>query len=183
MEKIKLMIIDDDPDWIEAMRLFLKSEEGMVVIATASGTHEAKDLLMDLLVDIILMDIHLSDESYDGIYLAAEISMNKSVKVIMLTSSNEDKCILDSFAAGAIHYVNKSDYRDIPAAVRLVQSSTNPTNVLLRDYSRLRERELLEMLTPNEKEVMQLIEEGYSHQQIQKMLFKSESTQPSERLN
>lgn len=176
MDKIRLIIIDDDPDWISAMKLFLKNEAGLEIVATTQCGAQAEEIIKTVPADVILMDIHLADEEHDGIFLAANLLLNHPLKIIMLTSSNEENQILDSFAAGAVNYVNKTNYREIPAAVKAAYGASTPADVLLRDYARLREREMLQMLTPTEKEIIRLLDEGYTHSQIRKMLYKSEST-------
>lgn len=176
MDKIRLMVIDDDPDWIRAMKLFLGKEEDMELTAAASSVKEAIEMVVQIPVDIILMDINLPDEDHDGISLTAELLLDRKIRIIMLTSSNEDKDVLDSFAAGAVNYVNKVNYREIPLAIRSAFGTSSPRDVLIRDYARLREIEYLSVLTPMEKEIMYLLGEGLTQSQIRKKLFKSEST-------
>jgi CheY-like chemotaxis protein len=66
-------------------------------------------------VDIILMDINLSENNMDGYMPAAEISQTKIVKIIMLTSIESEEVIRNSFTAGAVNYILKSNYTEIPS--------------------------------------------------------------------
>ncbi|KNY26547.1 response regulator transcription factor [Pseudobacteroides cellulosolvens] len=176
MDKIKVMLVEDDPDWIKVMANYLNNEEDICVTATATNKNEAVILASNLKVDIILMDINLDGNKYDGIYAAAEINMVNEAKIIMLTSLHEKDIIIDSFTAGAINYISKRDFTQIPNTIRSSLRQFNPMEVLLNEYGRLKEEEQLNSLSISEKEVFKLLAKGYTNSQIEKELYKSRST-------
>ncbi len=176
MDKIKVAIVEDDPVWLSSMIFFLNSQEDLTVVANASTKDDAVEMARNNDVDIILMDINLTENNLDGIYAAAEISQFKEVKIIMLTSLEDNEVITSSFTAGAINYISKNNYNDIPAAIRSVHNKVSPMEILLKEYSRLKEEEQLSVLSNAEKEIIDLVQKGYSQSKISDMLFKSPGT-------
>lgn len=180
MDKIKVAIVEDDPVWLSSMVFFINNEPDLKVIATASNKQAAVEMAREHDMDIILMDINLTENNIDGIYAAAEISQFKQVKTIMLTSLESEEVITNSFTAGAINYVSKKNYADIPGAIRSIYNKTSPMEVLLKEFSRLKEEEQLSCLSNAEKEILDLVEKGYSQSKISSILYKSPGTLKSQ---
>ena len=180
MDKIKVAIVEDDPVWLSSMVFFINNEPDLTVIATASNKQAAVEMAREHDMDIILMDINLTENNTDGIYAAAEISQFKQVKIIMLTSLESEDIITNSFTAGAINYVSKKNYTDIPGAIRSIYNKTSPMEVLLKEFSRLKEEEQLSSLSNAEKEILDLVEKGYSQSKISSILYKSPGTLKSQ---
>jgi two-component system, NarL family, response regulator DevR len=178
MDKIRIAIVEDDPSWMELMTDFLNKEEDFTVVGKAFNKDEAIQLMIELSsgIDIILMDINLSENKYDGISTALEIFENWKIKIIMLTSLSGDDLIKDSFSAGAVNFVSKENYRDIPGIIRSALRETSPMEILLDDYRKMKENAMLSKLSPSEKELYMLASEGYSRTQIQQKLYKTENT-------
>ncbi|MDB5054454.1 MAG: DNA-binding response regulator [Bacilli bacterium] len=176
MNKIKILIVEDDLDWLRLMTCFLNNEHDFIIVGTASNKEDALQLVKTEDIDVILMDINLSENNYDGIYAASEICQIKKVKVIMLTSLIEHETITQSFTAGAVNFIHKTRFQEIPAAIRLAVHPFSPIEVLLKDYHRLKHEEELKPLTQSEREVFELVEKGYTRSQMEQKLFKSEST-------
>lgn len=176
MSQIKVFLVDDDPEWLSAMKIFLGNLSDIIVVGVAATKDEAINMAQTMDIDVILMDINLNETRYDGIYAAAEISRLKEVKILMLTSLNEKEIILNSFIAGAVNYIPKSQYREIPAAIRKTYYNRSPVEIVLKDYSRLKEAELLQDLSKSEREIFELAEQGYSQTQISENLHKSIQT-------
>jgi len=179
VDKIKVAIVEDDPVWLSSMVFFINSEPDLTVIATASNKQAAVEMAREHDMDIILMDINLTENNTDGIYAAAEISQFKQVKIIMLTSLESEDIITNSFSAGPINYVSKKNYTDIPGAIRSIYNKTSPMEVLLKEFSRLKE-EQLSCLSNAEKEILDLVEKGYSQSKISSILYKSPGTLKSQ---
>lgn len=176
MDKIRLIIVEDDPNWIAAMTLFLELEEDLEIVAVAKSYDEAIETCISTDADVILMDINLSENELSGIYATAEILCHKEIKIIMLTSLLNELIIRSAFAAGAVNYVLKTAYKSIPSVIRQTLQSITPNEVLARDYLRLRIQEILSPLTSTEKEVFQMLSEGKSKKDIADSLFISENT-------
>lgn len=177
MNRIHILLVEDDPDWIKSMTYFLNSQEDMMVAGAAASPEKAVEIAQILSFDIVLMDIQLTPGRLDGIYTAAEIIERKpETKIIMLTSRGDERVITESFTAGAVNYIEKSRYQELPAAIRAAVLHPGSMEVLLKEFARLKREEQLRSLTPAEREVFELLEEGYTHSQMEKKLFKTEST-------
>lgn len=176
MNHIKIFLVEDDPDWIKAMTAFLNKEEDLLVVGSASSSEEAVRLAQTLTFDIILMDIQLSDNGLDGIYAAVEILEIRPAKIMMLTSLTDEHVITQAFTAGAINYLDKTRFKELPHAIRNAHHHPYVMETLLKELSRLKREEQLNELTVAEREVFELIEEGYTQAQIERKLYKAEST-------
>lgn len=169
-------MVEDDPVWLKIMTGFLNTFPDLDLVGTATSKNEALQLIMDVTADIILMDINLSENKRDGITAALEILEKTKVRIIMLTSLEEEELITDSFAVGAVDYISKDNYMEIPTIIRRLVRRLSPQEVLLKDYARLKKEEQLKELTIAEREVFNLIEKGYSLTQIEEIMFKSHNT-------
>ncbi|MBB6669810.1 response regulator transcription factor [Cohnella nanjingensis] len=176
MNRIRLLLVEDDPDWIKAMSAFLNREEDLLIVGAATNAEEALQLARTLDFDVVLMDVHLSETGRDGIYAAMEMLEIRPMRVVMLTSDTDEKTMTDAFTAGAVQYLEKSRYRELPHAIRGVYHHPGAMEALLKEFARLKREEQLKPLTPAEREVYEMIERGYTHPQIEKRLYKAEST-------
>ncbi len=176
MDKIQVMIVEDDPAWIKILNSFLSQEEDIFVKASANSKDEAVRLAIDIKIDVIIMDINLSENLKDGVVAALEIKEFSDSKIIMLTSYNDDELIKDSFEVGAVDYLLKEDYLDLPNTIRKTYNNRSSIQVILNDYARLKKDERLRELTTAEKEVFELIEQGLSQSQIATKLSKTNNT-------
>ncbi|GAA3402920.1 response regulator [Paenibacillus hodogayensis] len=178
MSPWRVLIVEDDPDWIKAMTVFLNKEEDLLVVGAATSREEASKLAGTLEFDVALMDICLTPGRVDGIYAAMELieARQGQVKVIMLTSLDDESVITQAFTAGAVQYVVKSEYRTLPQTIRGAVRGVNPLEALLKEFARLKREEQLRELTGAERELFELLEEGYTQPQIGRRLFKAEST-------
>ena len=176
MSKIKVFLVDDDSQWLRTMQIFLGNFPDLTVVGTATTRKEAVRKALSLAIDVILMDINLTETRYDGIFAAAEICQFKPVKILMITSFDDEDIILNAFAAGAVNFIPKTQYQVIPEAVRATYHNRSPIEIVLRDYSRLKEAEQIQSLTRSEREILALAERGLSRTQISRTLHKSEQT-------
>jgi DNA-binding NarL/FixJ family response regulator len=176
MSKIRVALVEDEINWLKMMTNYLNKDDSIIVVGTATNKEDAINLARLIDIDILIMDINLSGNKSDGILAALEIMQFTKIKIIMLTSLNNEELITDSFAIGAVNYISKSDYREIPNAIHDAYKNSSPFQVLIKDYCRLKSEEHLNFLTPAEKEIFKLLEQGYSKSQIEKELYKSPNT-------
>jgi DNA-binding NarL/FixJ family response regulator len=175
-EHIKVLLVEDDPDWIKAMTAFLNHEDDILVVGAAMQSAEAIRLAQTLEFDVVLMDIQLTAGGMEGIYTAVEIHDIHPAKIIMLTSVNDEHVITQAFTAGAVNYIDKTRFKEIPQAIRSAYHHPSAMEALLKEFSRLKREEQLKELTAAEREVFELIEEGYTQPQMEQKLYKAEST-------
>lgn len=176
MEPIRILIVEDDTAWVAALTSYLNKEADMQVCDSAATSAEAISLYADSEFDVVLMDIHLQGSELDGIHTAVELSELKPGKIIMLTSASDEELMRDSFTAGAVNYIDKANFKELPHAIRSAYHRPAAMEVLLKEYARLKREEQLKQLTQAEREVFELIEDGYTQSQIGAKLYKAEST-------
>lgn len=108
---IRLLIVEDDPEWVRSMTLYLEAEPDLVVAGWAAGPEQALEAARSLDFDAVLMDIQLGDGMRDGIAVAADLLELREVPIVMLTSVGDEAMMTRSFGAGAASYVEKAATR------------------------------------------------------------------------
>ncbi len=173
------MIVEDDPVWMKCISNYVKKENDITVVKQAYTKEDALQVVCDN-VDVVLLDLTLSkeDENLSGLLVASRLSDKGLKKIIMLTSWDDTEIILESFDTGAINYITKTSYRDIPDAIReayqgKVSLHSDVSSVLISELKRERK---VKVLTPAEREVYDLKEKGLNKKQISEKLYKSLET-------
>jgi two-component system response regulator DevR len=175
MNKINVLFVEDQIFWQEHISNDLNKEPDIEVVKTCSTKEEALEVISCMEIHVVLLDINLTENYLDGLDTAKEISkMNNRPKIIMLTSLNEDRIILDSFRLGAINFISKSSCKDIIQAVR--DAHMNKSAIHADAAAVLRTEIQLSVLTPMEREVYNLGRQGMSKAQISEQLSKSFNT-------
>jgi len=176
LSHIKVFIVEDDADWIKAFTSFINREPDMLVVGAATNSSEALSMSQNIAIDVVLMDIQLDGSRLDGIHTAMMMQEYSNVKIIMLTSISDEQSMTQAFTAGAVQYLEKLRFQELPQTIRTAYHHSAPMEVLLKELARLKREEQLKDLTFAEREVFELIEAGYSQSQIEQRLFKAEST-------
>lgn len=176
MQKIRVLLVEDDEDWKKNISEDLAMEEDIKVISVVSTKEEALLTLKSIEVDIILMDINLTDNNLDGLEIAREVKNagNDSIKMIMLTSLYEKEIVMQSFKQGAVNFITKSSFQDIITAIR--EAHQNRSSIHSDAAKIMRNEIFLSDLTPMERELYDLKQQGYNKTQISEMLYKSVNT-------
>lgn len=165
MEKIKVMLVEDDPRWQKDIAEDLMVETDIELVKVVSTKEDAVEAARQIPMNIILMDINLSGNNLDGIEATFEVTnLKKEIKIIMLTALTDRDTIVKAIEYGAINYVNKSSIKDILHCIREAhhgKASLHPdaTGAILREIR-------LKSLTPMEKKVYSLKEDGYTRPQM-----------------
>jgi DNA-binding NarL/FixJ family response regulator len=176
---------DDHPQLRAHIRRALEAG-GFEVCAEAANGPEAVRRVQEHLPDVVLLDIHMPG---GGIRAAAEVSrLVPEVAIVMLTVSRDDNDLFDSLRAGASGYLLKdTDPERLPAALRGVLSgeAAIPRSLVARILDEFREpgrkrlgrrSKAAGLLTSREWEVMALLGEGLSTDDVAKRLFLSPTT-------
>jgi DNA-binding NarL/FixJ family response regulator len=184
-EPIRVVIADDHARMRGAIRDALESG-GCVVCGEAATGHEAVALARQHAPDVALLDVHMPGS---GIQAARDIVRElPDTAVVMLTQSAEDDDLFDSIRAGASGYLLKnSDPAELPAALRAVLSgeAAMPPRLVARILNEfqapkgrfsLRRPSAASRLSAREWEVMSLLAEGKSTQDVARQLFLSPTT-------
>ncbi|SMC39650.1 response regulator [Sporomusa malonica] len=188
---IKLLIVDDHALLRQGIKNVLSLEPDLLVLGEAADGDEAIKQVECLKPDIILLDVNMP--RMNGLEVTRRLkSANAAVKVIILTMHDDESYVLEVIKAGAVGYLLKDiEPGMLVKAIRTVfdgQSFIYPTLAqrLFGEISRqedrrhettaMLERRKEERLTYREVEVLQLIGQGMSNQEIAKRLFLSEKT-------
>ena len=110
MSHIKVFIVEDDADWIKALTSFLNREPDLLVVGAATNSSEALSMAQTMAIDVVLMDIQLEGSRLDGIHTAMMMQEYSAVKIIMLTSLNDEQSMTQAFTAGAVQYLEKTAF-------------------------------------------------------------------------
>lgn len=194
MQKLKLLVADDHLLFIEGMRYILKDELHIEIAGHALNGREAIDCCNKEQFDVVLMDINMP--VIDGVEATRQIrSHHPHIKIIMVSMLDNLASVTRSLKAGADAYVLKntgtSDLLDAFRAVKknevyitpsLAHYFSNDVNGKLKpksEYIRFSES----IITEREQQILKLIVEGYTDQQIATTLFLSDKTVSTHRKN
>jgi NarL family two-component system response regulator LiaR len=169
LQKIQVMLVDDHNVVRSGLAAFLRAYEDMELVGEAKNGVEAVNLCHARKPDVILMDLMMPE--MDGIAATrAILADNPDIKIIAMTSFEEEALVHDVLAAGAISYLIKNVTSDeLASAIRaayLGRSTLSPeaTRALIQATRPTKEPSF--DLTEREREVLNLVVQGQSNQQI-----------------
>ncbi len=184
---INLMIVDDQPIMVEGLKMILSSEEGLEVVATAENGKDAIDKVRCNNPDVILMDIQM--EVMNGIEAARIIKRDyPCIKVILLTTFNDDAYIKEGFGIGIDGYALKDAqpkeiYKGIKSVINGgVYIDSNVAKRVIAQLNHKTEEKKFEvdsrvaLLTNRELEIVKMIGSGKNNSEISEELYLSEGT-------
>jgi two-component system response regulator NreC len=181
---IKVLIADDHQIVREGLRSMLEKEVGIEVIGEAGEGRTTLRLARDLTPDVIIMDVAMPD--LNGIEATRQIVAEfPAIKVIALSMHDDRRFILNMIKAGAKGYLLKdSAFKDLAKAIRVVFAnktylSSEIADIVVKDYlatSTSDDSSAFYLLSPREREVLQLIAEGKTTNQIAEHLHISMKT-------
>lgn len=168
--EIRVMIVDDHPVMRVGLASVLSSSHGIAVVAQAEDGISAIDLYRRHIPDVVLLDVSM--ERMDGIEtLRRLLGEFPAAKVLMLTSSQAPEDMGMAMTAGARGYLVKTIHHEaLAAAIRTVHAGGTidpPAAVTGSRDGPLSQREV---------EVLGLVRQGYSNDEIAKLLGISERT-------
>lgn len=190
MEKIKILIADDHHLVREGIRSILEGESGFQIIAEATNGREAVTKSKNLCPDVILMDVSMP--LLNGLEATRQLQRDcPGIKILALSVHEDEDVIRKMLAAGALGYLTKfADSAELIQAIRTVHSgemalSPAITRLVVEDYLRWAdiEQKNPDKLTAREREVLQLIAEGYANREISDILKISIKTVQAHRNN
>ncbi|MGL5415706.1 MAG: response regulator [Clostridium sp.] len=178
---IKVVIIDDQKIIREGLKLIISLDDEIEVVGEAGDGLEGVSFCRDNNVDVVLMDIRMPN--VDGVEGTKFIKkLEKDIKVLILTTFNEDEYILKSIKNGAKGYLLKdAEPEEIINGIKQV----NKGNMLIHPEIAVKIANLLsenkseidlKELTKREEEVAKLIGEGLNNKEIGEKLYLSEGT-------
>jgi two-component system response regulator NreC len=179
VKMIRVLLADDHTLIRAGLRMVVASQPDLNVAGEANDGREAVAMAEKLKPDVVVMDIGMP--SLNGIEACRQIhAAQPDTKVVMLSMHSDEGYVLRALKAGAKAYLLKdSAEADLARAIHAVvagKSFFSPAvgKVLLEDYMRKLERsgaeDTYELLSPREREILQLVAEGNSSKDIANLL-------------
>ncbi len=184
-EEIRVVVVDDQELFRRGLVMLLGVEPGIEVVGEAGDGISAGDLVAATMPDVVLLDVRMPKGS--GLQACVRIKeLAPSVRIIMLTVSDEEGDLYESVKNGASGYLLKdSSIDEVAQAVRVVaegQSLISPSMAvkLIDEFKEMaradREQALTPRLTERELEVLRLVARGLNNRDAAKELYISENT-------
>jgi DNA-binding NarL/FixJ family response regulator len=189
---IRIVLADDHTIIRSGLRLLLEQQPDFKVIAEASDGREAVEQVSRHKPEIAILDIGMPE--LNGIEATRQIlAAEPATQVVILSMHSDEGYVLRALKAGARAYILKNSAEaDLIRAVRSVaegKSFFSPviSKMLLEDYVRqIRDKQVedsYDLLTPREREILQLIAEGKTNKEVANVLHLSVHTVDAHRGN
>jgi DNA-binding NarL/FixJ family response regulator len=189
--KTSVLVADDHPIVLKGLRTVLNAQPDLEVVAEATDGDQAVDCALRHDIHLAILDISMPRKT--GLQAAREITARKpEVRVLMLSMHDNEQYLFEAIRAGASGYVLKSAVdRDLVEACRAAMRGEpflypGGIRALMREYlERTRAGETVtgDLLTPREEEVVKLVAEAHTNDQIAEMLVISKKTVERHRAN
>jgi DNA-binding NarL/FixJ family response regulator len=180
---IRVLLVDDQILFRQGIGALLAIEADLEVVGQANHGREAIALAEQLQPDVILMDVRMP--VCDGVEATRVIHQRLPwIRILVLTTFDEDEYICQSLQAGALGYLLKSTASDqVAAAIRTLHqgySQLGPT-IAPKVFAQLnsmppKSKNYQPQLTERELQVLQLISQGKSNREIAQTLYLTEGT-------
>ncbi len=203
---VRVLLADDHDILRQGLKLLFKPQADIRVIGEARTGKDAVALTKELQPDIVVMDISMPD--MDGLEACRQIRLQRpEVQVLMLTMHESEEYFLQSLRMGASGYlVKKAAPSELSQAVRTIAhggaylypglakslvrifltnhpSPQRASDIQLSSRKEQKPAHELEILTPREMEVLKLVAEGHTNQEIADLLVLSIKTVQAHRAN
>ncbi|MBN1147375.1 MAG: response regulator transcription factor [Anaerolineales bacterium] len=192
MPEIRLLLVDDHEVIRTGLRMLLESQSDIKIVGEAKSGAQALEMASALQPDVIVMDITLPDIS--GIEATRRIKQqHPQIAVVALTIHEDEQYFFEMLQAGASGYVPKrAASEDLITAIQAAYAKEvyiypSLAKALVADFLGRAHSELdeasLDILTPREQEVLELLAEGRSNDEIADILVISKHTVARHREN
>ena len=189
--KTRILVADDHPIVLRGLRMVLDAQPDLEVVAEATDGNTAVEQALADDVHLAILDISMPRKT--GLQAAREITQRKpEVRVLMLSMHDNEQYLFEAIRAGASGYVLKSAVdRDLVEACRAAMRGEpflypGGVRALMREYlDRARAGDAMhtEMLTPREEQIVKLVAEAHTNDEIAAMLVISKKTVERHRAN
>jgi DNA-binding NarL/FixJ family response regulator len=189
--KTRVLVADDHPIVLKGLRTVLNAQPDLEVVAEATDGEEAVEIALASDVHLVILDISMPRKT--GLQAAREITTGKpELRVLMLSMHDNEQYLFEAIRVGASGYVLKSAVdRDLIEACRAAMRGEpllypGGIRALMREYlERTRSGETVsgDLLTPREEEVVKLVAEAHTNDEIADILVISKKTVERHRAN
>lgn len=187
MNRIKILLVDDQPLFREGLRTLLSLHLDFEVVGEAGNGVEAIKLARSLLPLVVLMDLQMP--VLDGVAATRRLHEEQpDCRVIVLTTFDDDEMVFDGLRAGAVGYLLKdAPSEKLAEAIRVAargETFLQPSVAakVVAEFARLSRKTVatanavIEPLSEREVEILRLIAQGASNREIAGALFLAEGT-------
>jgi DNA-binding NarL/FixJ family response regulator len=184
-QRVRVLLVDDDDLMRAGLRSVLASDETIEVVGEAEDGRVAAARVRESQPNVVLMDIRMPN--LDGVSATREVlASSPDVKVVVLTTFEQDDYIFDALSAGASAFLLKrTKPEELIAAIHTVAEGDSllSPSVTRRVIDRMAAQPSpaatsarLDVLTPREHEVLELVARGLSNREIADTFVIEEST-------
>jgi DNA-binding NarL/FixJ family response regulator len=185
----RVLLADDHPIVRKGLRGLLDAEADFQVVAEAGDGAEAVQRALADDIDLVILDVTMPRMT--GLQAARELSARRpELRKLMLSMHENEQFLFEALRVGASGYVIKTAAdRDLVQACRATMRGetflyAGAVGALVRDYlERARSGEAVDPLTPRELEVLKLVAEGHTSDEIAELLVISRKTVDRHRAN
>ena len=190
MPPIKVVIADDHTLFREGIRKILSLEKDILIVGEAARGDEVIKVVERSKPDVLLLDLKMPKG--DVVQTLLDVNeKNPGTKVVILTAYSEDENILNAAKGGARGYVLKGiDFPTLLQAIKTVhrgglwidkelptaESFEEIAQAQIQETGETKYDDVLDSLTKREKEILRLVAEGLTNEEIGKKIFISEKT-------
>ncbi len=182
-QSIRVLIVDDHPVVRHGLRSLLAGHPDIEIVGEAENAAAVIPFLANCPTDVILLDIQMKGQS--GVEIARRVRQAHSpVKIIILTTYDDDGYLREALEAGVDGYLLKSaSHESLPDSIRAVMRgekllSPPLVSAVISDYQKMAQEQARRAagLTAEELRVLAAIAEGASNKEVAEKFFWSEST-------
>ena len=181
---IKVLVADDHAIFREGLRKLLEVANDITIVGEASNGVECTKMVTKLRPDILLLDLRMPDK--DGLSVLAEVDLSSlPTRIIVLTAAENERDVIRAMRLGARGVVLKQSASDVLVkSIRKVHSGeiwldnriTAEVINAFKKSSESGQRRETPLLSDREKEVVQLVVQGFHNREIGEKLLISEQT-------
>jgi two-component system, NarL family, nitrate/nitrite response regulator NarL len=183
-QAIRILVADDHAIFRDGLRKLLEGADDVQIVGEASNGLECTKMLSKLKPDILLLDLRMPEK--DGLGVLEEINFdNLPTRVIVLTAAEDDRDVVRAMRLGARGVVLKQSASDLlHKSIRKVHEGeiwldnrmTAEVIDAFKKSSESGQRREKPLLSDREKEIVQLVAQGFRNREIGEKLFISEQT-------
>ncbi len=183
-QPIRILVADDHAIFRDGLRRLLEADDNVTIVGEASNGNECIRMLGKLKPDILLLDLRMPDK--DGLAVLEEVNFDSlPTRVIVLTAAEDDRDVVRAMRLGARGVVLKQSATDLLVkSIYRVQAGeiwldNRMTAEVMKAFAKSSDsgpRREKPLLSDREKEIVQLVAQGYRNKEISEKLFISEQT-------
>ena len=183
-QTIRVLMADDHVIFRDGLRKLLATEDDIKIVGEASNGGDCIKMLAKLKPDILLLDLRMPDK--DGLAVLEEVNFDQlRTRVVVLTAAEDDRDVVRAMRLGARAVVLKQSATELLVkSIRKVQGGeiwmdNRMTAEVMKAFSKSADggpRREKPLLSDREKEIVQLVAQGYRNKEIGERLFISDQT-------